>query len=138
MNNDPDKLPDLSTPRHKDTGWVDLYYSGLLNTALFDNFDVTKYGRAEYRVINGQVFMRGLIKRLGGPNVTGGDLVMTLPMSMTPRTERRTYAESCAITIGDRTSGTPGVGYAFGQVKVDVIHFATIFLILDNVNYWID
>jgi hypothetical protein len=138
MNNDSDKLPDLNPARLKDTGWIDLFNSNILNGAVYTNFNEANYGRAEVRFKDGEVIMRGLIKKISGAAFASNDILGILPFSMTPRTERRMFAQSCTIKMGDRTSGTPGPTYAFGQIVVDTMYFATTFLILDGVRYFVD
>ena len=121
----------------KDTGWIDLASTGILNTALVANHTLAKYGPAEIRVRDGFVVMRGLILRNSG-NWVAGDTIMRLPASLTPRTERRFNCQTVTIRIGDRTSGTPGTaGYPFGLCLLDGAG-ATGFLVLDMVQYYVN
>lgn len=92
---------------------------------------INTYPAAAARVnADGLVVMRGLLNKAGSANLATGDVVMTVPKDLLPNfpQEYRFYGGTCQLRFDMATR----------QLKVDLIHVATSFLILNNVIYYKD
>lgn len=79
---------------------------------------------------DGLVLMRGLLQKAGGVNIAAGDVILTVPKHLMPQSpyQYRFYGGTCLLSLDAATR----------QLKVDLIHIATPFLILGNVIYYKD